>query len=38
VVKNVSSAELPSIPSLLSGTKDPRLVVELDYWALFPRR
>jgi 2-methylfumaryl-CoA hydratase len=37
-VKNVSSSELPSIPSLLSGTKDPRLVLELDYWALFPRR
>ena len=37
-VKNVSPAELPSVPSLLSGTKDPRLVLELDYWALFPRR
>ncbi|HEY0483083.1 MAG TPA: MaoC family dehydratase [Kofleriaceae bacterium] len=37
-VKNVSPAELPAVPSLLSGTKDPRLVLELDYWALFPRR
>jgi len=37
-VKNVSPSELPKIPSLLSGTKDPRLVLELDYWALFPRR
>jgi 2-methylfumaryl-CoA hydratase len=37
-VKNASPAELPGIPSLLSGTKDPRLVLELDYWALFPRR
>jgi 2-methylfumaryl-CoA hydratase len=37
-VKNVSAVELPAIPSLLSGTKEPRLVLELDYWALFPRR
>ncbi len=37
-VKNVGPAELPTVPSLLSGTKDPRLVLELDYWALFPRR
>ncbi|HMG53039.1 MAG TPA: MaoC family dehydratase [Kofleriaceae bacterium] len=37
-VKNASAAELPEVPSLLSGTKDPRLVLELDYWALFPRR
>lgn len=37
-VKNVSPEELPSVASLLSGTKDPRLVLELDYWALFPRR
>jgi hypothetical protein len=34
----VSPEELPSVASLLSGTKDPRLVLELDYWALFPRR
>jgi 2-methylfumaryl-CoA hydratase len=37
-VKNLSPAELPTVASLLSGTKDPRLVLELDYWALFPRR
>jgi len=37
-VKNCSGAELPGIPSLLSGTKDPRLVLELDYWALLPKR
>lgn len=37
-VKNVSAAELPAVPSLLSGTKEPRIVLELDYWALFPRR
>jgi len=37
-VKNVSAAELPAVPSLLSGTKDRRIVLELDYWALLPRR
>jgi 2-methylfumaryl-CoA hydratase len=37
-VKNVSPAELPTIRPLLSGTKDPRIVLELDYWALLPRR
>ena len=37
-VKNASAAELPGIAPLLSGTKDPRIVLELDYWALFPRR
>jgi 2-methylfumaryl-CoA hydratase len=37
-VKNVSAADLGSIPPLLSGTKEPRIVLELDYWALFPRR
>jgi 2-methylfumaryl-CoA hydratase len=37
-VKNVSAAELPAIPALMSGTKEPRIVLELDYWALFPRR
>ncbi len=36
--KNATAAELPGIKSLLSGTKDPRLVLELDYWALLPRR
>ena len=28
----------PAVPPLLSGTKEPRIVLELDYWALFPRR
>jgi 2-methylfumaryl-CoA hydratase len=37
-VKNVSPAELPTIRPLLSGTKEPRIVLELDYWALLPRR
>jgi 2-methylfumaryl-CoA hydratase len=37
-VKNVTAAELPSIASLLSGTKEPRIVLELDYWALLPRK
>jgi 2-methylfumaryl-CoA hydratase len=37
-VKNVSADELPSVPPLLSNTKDPRIVLELDYWGLFPRR
>jgi 2-methylfumaryl-CoA hydratase len=37
-VKNVDGSELGQIPPLLSGTKDPRIVLELDYWALFPRR
>lgn len=37
-VKNVSAKDLPSVPPLLSGTKEPRIVLELDYWALFPRR
>jgi 2-methylfumaryl-CoA hydratase len=36
-VKNVPAAELPKVPSLLSGTKEPRIVLELDYWALLPR-
>ena len=36
-VKNVSAAELASVASLLSGTKEPRIVLELDYWALLPR-
>jgi 2-methylfumaryl-CoA hydratase len=37
-VKNVPAHELPSVGSLLSGTKEPRIVLELDYWALLPRR
>ena len=36
-VKNVPAGELPNIPPLLSGTKEPRIVLELDYWALLPR-
>jgi 2-methylfumaryl-CoA hydratase len=36
-VKNISAAELPRVQPLLSGTKEPRLVLELDYWALLPR-
>ncbi len=36
-VKNITAAELPSVASLMSGTKDPRIVLELDYWALMPR-
>jgi 2-methylfumaryl-CoA hydratase len=37
-VKNVSAEELAAVPPLLSGTKESRIVLELDYWALFPRR
>jgi 2-methylfumaryl-CoA hydratase len=37
-VKNVDASELGEIPPLMSSTKDPRIVLELDYWALFPRR
>ena len=37
-VKNVAASELPGIPPLLSGTKEPRIVLELDYWALVPRK
>ncbi|MBS1122220.1 MAG: maoC like domain protein [Deltaproteobacteria bacterium] len=37
-VKNVAASDLASVPPLLSGTKEPRIVLELDYWALFPRR
>ena len=37
-VKNVAASDLGAVPTLLSGTKDPRIVLELDYWALFPRR
>jgi 2-methylfumaryl-CoA hydratase len=37
-VKNTSAADLPSVPPLLSNTKDARIVLELDYWGLFPRR
>lgn len=37
-VKNIAAADLPNVPPLLSGTKEPRIVLELDFWALFPRR
>jgi 2-methylfumaryl-CoA hydratase len=37
-VKNINASELGNVPPLLSGTKEPRIVLELDYWALFPRR
>jgi len=37
-VKNVPAAELPSIQPLHAGAKEPRIVLELDFWALFPRR
>jgi 2-methylfumaryl-CoA hydratase len=37
-VKNVSAAELPDVQPLLSATKEPRIVLELDYWVLLPRR
>jgi hypothetical protein len=36
-VKNIPAAELGTVPSLLSGTKEPRIVLELDFWALLPR-
>ena len=36
-VKNVTASDLPSVPSLMSGTKEPRIVLELDFWALLPR-
>ncbi len=36
-VKNVAADELATVPPLLSGTKEPRIVLELDYWALLPR-
>lgn len=32
-VKNLTAAELPQVQA-----KDPRIVCELDYWMLFPRR
>jgi 2-methylfumaryl-CoA hydratase len=37
-VKNLAASDLAGVQPLLSGTKDPRIVLELDYWALFPRR
>jgi 2-methylfumaryl-CoA hydratase len=37
-VKNVPAAELATVAPLVSGAKEPRIVLELDYWALVPRR
>jgi 2-methylfumaryl-CoA hydratase len=37
-VKNIRGTELPNVPALMSGTKDHRIVLELDFWALLPRR
>ena len=37
-VKNVKASELASVPPLVASTRDPRIVLELDFWALFPRR
>jgi 2-methylfumaryl-CoA hydratase len=37
-VKNVTAAELAAVQPLMSGTKEPRIVLELDYWSLVPRR
>lgn len=37
-VKNIKAAELPSVPPLVASTRDPRIVLELDFWGLFPRR
>lgn len=37
-VKNILADEVSTVPPLMSGTKDPRIVLELDYWGLFPRR
>ncbi len=36
-VKNTPAADVPKVASLMSGTKDPRIVLELDYWSLVPR-
>ncbi len=35
--KNVSASELSALPLPSAGTRDPRVVLELDYWALLPR-
>jgi 2-methylfumaryl-CoA hydratase len=37
-IKNTPAAEVAAVQPLMSGTKDPRIVLELDYWALLPRR
>ena len=36
-VKNVTAAELASVAALASGSRDKRIVLELDCWALLPR-
>lgn len=36
-VKNVSASALASVAMPSAGTKDPSVVLELDYWALLPR-
>ncbi|HEY3802038.1 MAG TPA: MaoC family dehydratase [Kofleriaceae bacterium] len=36
-VKNVSAAELAGIAAPAPGTKELRVVLQLDYWALVPR-
>jgi 2-methylfumaryl-CoA hydratase len=36
-VKNVTAEELRNTAPLMSGTKEPRIVLELDFWALLPR-
>ena len=35
--KNVDAAELAQLAPPSRGTKEPRIVLELDYWALLPR-
>jgi 2-methylfumaryl-CoA hydratase len=35
--KNVTASELASMAPPARGAKEPRLVLELDYWALLPR-
>jgi 2-methylfumaryl-CoA hydratase len=37
-VKNVHGGELAQVPARSAATKDPRIVLDLDYWALLPRR
>ncbi len=36
--KNASASDLGGIQPLMAGTKDPRIVLEIDFWSLFPRR
>ncbi len=37
-VKNIDPDALGTVSPLMAGKRDPRIVLELDYWALFPRR